>query len=407
MTPRLLDLTRLVSRLGRPALTGVDRVERAWAEHLLKGDAMQGAPLFALVRNAWGFALLDAAGVRRVLALTDGAPLDPPDLIGRLSRRGDALRARAETEIRRIALARCAVPGLLRLLRRLPAETAYFNMGHSNLTPRMMAALRGPVVVLIHDTIPLDHPEFTRADIPAVFTRKLAAVSARADLVVHSAAATRALTEAHLARLGRVPPGIVAPLGITAAAPGVYHVPGLDPSRRFFVTVGTIEPRKNHALLLAVWAELARRLPPAQLPQLVIAGSRGWRNMAVFQALDSRPAGVIEVAGLGDAALSGLIHASQGLLFPSHVEGFGLPPMEAASLGAPVCVSDLPVLREMLGDYPVYLKPTDVYSWLETIERLSGVERLTDKGVGGKGTMTRRWIAPTWDAHFNAVLNIV
>ena len=402
----LLDLTRLVSRLGREALTGVDRVELAWAEYLLKGEGRAAAPLFALVRTAWGFALLDRRGVAEVVAVAQGAPLGQADLIGWISRRHDPLRGRAEALVRRCAVTRCAVPGLRRMLRRLPGGTVYLNMGHANLTPRVMAAQRGPRLVLIHDVIPLDHPEFTRPGIPAVFARKLAAAG-QADLIVHTAQATRAATEAQMARLGRVPPGLVAPLGVRVAAPGPFDIPGLDRRRPWFVTVGTIEPRKNHALLLDVWQGLTARLPEGRMPQLVIAGSRGWRNAAVFARLDASPPHVIEVAGLSDTALAGVLAQSKGLLFPSHAEGFGLPPLEAAGLGVPLVVADLPVLRELLGDLPVYLRGTDVYSWMETIERVSHSHSGEVSGVMGQAEGAGLGVVPEWDAHFNAVLSFV
>ena len=402
----LLDLTRLVSRLGRAALTGVDRVELAWAERLLEGEVREGIPLFALVRTAWGFCLLDRRGVEKVLAVTRGAPLDRADLAGRLSRRSDPLRARAEAMARRESVTRCIVPGLARMLRRLPRGTVYFNMGHANLTPRVMAAQVGPRVVLIHDTIPLDHPEFTRPGIPQVFARKLAA-AAQSDLIVHTAHATRRLTEAQMAQHGPLPAGVVAPLGVGLPAAGPFDLPGLDRSRPFFVTVGTIEPRKNHALLLDVWQALAARLPADAMPQLVIAGSRGWLNRDVFARLDARPPHMIEAPGLPDPALAGLLQASQGLLFPTLAEGFGLPPLEAAALGVPLIVSDLPVLRETLGDLAVYLSPTDVYSWMETIKQAAGGAPGRGDGMSGQADTDGGRALPDWTAHFNTVLNFL
>ena len=406
---RLLDLTRLVSRLGRGPLTGVDRVELAWLDHLIEGEAHSGLPLFALVRMADGFALLDGPGARAVAALARGADLPAADLRGRLGRRRDPLRARAETAVRRLARAQTPMPLLgWMLARHVPPDTPYFNVGHANLTPQVLGAMRGQVVVLVHDTIPLDYPQFTRPDIPMVFGRKMAAVSGRADLVVHSTAAARQATERHFVRMGRVPPAVVAPLGVDVPAPGRFpDLPGLDPRRPWFLAIGTIEPRKNHALLLDVWEQLATRLAPNQMPQLVIAGSRGWRNEAVFRRLDARPPHVIEVADLPDPALAALLYRSHGLLFPSHAEGFGLPPVEAAALGVPAYLSDLPVFHEVLGDYPVYLPVDAVYSWVETIAAvLAGGERANspDGGVGG---MKPALALPSWDTHFNAVLRNV
>ena len=208
---RLLDLTRLVSRQGRGPLTGVDRVEFAYlSEFLSRAD-----PVFGLVRTRYGFALLDRAGMDRLRGRLMGGAAGKADLLGRLSWPRDPLRAVAEADVRRRALARGAVPLLNRVLRRLPSGVHYFNVGHANLTDRVMRAVKGTggrVAVLVHDTIPLDHPEFSRPGIPQVFRRKLAVVSRHADLVIHTTADARQKTEAHLTRLGRCPAAMVVPL---------------------------------------------------------------------------------------------------------------------------------------------------------------------------------------------------
>jgi glycosyltransferase involved in cell wall biosynthesis len=140
-----------------------------------------------------------------------------------------------------------------------------------------------------------------------------------------------------------------------------------------------IEPRKNHTLLLDLWDRLEARFGAETAPQLAIVGRRGWRNADVFARLDARrgQAGAVrEYNDLSDAAVQGLLAASAGLLFPTHAEGFGLPAAEAARLGVPVVCSDLPVFREILGNYPVYLSPMDGYGWEKAVMMLaSGLVR--------------------------------
>lgn len=392
VTARLLDLTRLVSRLGRGPLTGVDRVEAAYLQELLGRET----PLFALVRTAAGHLLLDRAGAQAVAALVAGAPLGPIDLLSRMTNRRDPQRGRAEATVRRLAIARAPGPFLGHLLRRLPAGTSYLNTGHANLSDRTLSALHRHVRigVLLHDTIPLDHPDYSRPDTVASFRRKIAAVSAHADLVIHTAKASRALTEPHLHRAGRVPPGIVAHLGVPPPQRAALPV-DLQPVAPYFVALGTVEPRKNHALLLRVWNEMARTGSP---PALWVIGARGWARPDLFDQLAATP-GVRLVSGLADGAVTTLLEGASALLFPSLAEGFGLPPIEAAALGTPVIASDLPVIRELLGDYPIYLDPTDSYSWLETINRLN----TSDVSTREQTAIT----PPLWDDHFNTVLNFL
>lgn len=404
---RLLDLTRLVSRLGKGQATGVDRVEAAYLARLLAMDA----PSFGLIRTKIGHILLDRAGMAGVQALLSGHPLPRADLLSRLLRRRDPLLARAETAARQLALARArALSPLLR--RHLPAGFSYLNTGHANLGAATLCAVTqagGRSAVLIHDTIPLDHPEYTRADTIPVFATKLAATAAHADLVIHSATATRAQTESHLARLGRIPPGVTAHLGL----PPLHPASTPPQTHPYFIALGTIEPRKNHAFLLDLWEELATRLPAADMPHLMIIGRRGWADPALLARLDSHPLRnicIFERPNLPDDQLATYLAHARALLFPSHVEGFGLPPLEAASLGVAVIMPPLPIYRETLGDYPVYAALEDSYSWLETIIRLKdGIQGQAGRGQAGRGRGTRGTQAvtlPQWSDHFNTVLSL-
>jgi len=282
------------------------------------------------------------------------------------------------------------------LRRKVPCGAVYLNTGHTNLSPRMMRALHAVpglrIVVLLHDTIPLDHPEYTRPGQISGFRAKMAAVSAHADLIVHTAHATRAATEAQLSCLGRVPPGLVAPLGVAVPPPDQGALPpGLDLSAPWFVTVGTIEPRKNHTLLLDVWEAMAAQGP---VPRLFILGNRGWADPALLARLDRGVPGITVLSGLCDGAMMALVAGARAMLFPSHVEGFGLPPFEAASLGTPVISTPLPVIHEGLGDYPVYAGASDSYSWMETILALNAHE-----------SRMKNIEPPSWTDHFRIVLN--
>ena len=393
-TARLLDLTRLVSRLGRGPLTGIDRVELAYLTRFLEGDP----PVFGLIRSAAGFLLLDHAGCDGLARLARGeGALPAADLISWLLHRKDRLRARAETAARRLAMARAARPGLARLLRHMPTGAAYYNVGHTNLSARDLGRIKAAglrITVMIHDTIPLDHPEFARPDTVPVFRRKLASVAAHADRLIHLTEATRQKTEAQLARLGRVPPGLVAPLGVEVPEPGPLPA-GLVPVSPYFVTLGTIEPRKNHALLLDVWARL-----PKPAPQLFILGNRGWAGPELIARLDALPKDgpVQERNGLADSAVATLIAGAAALLAPSRAEGFGLPPVEAACLGTAVIATDLPVTRELLGNKAVYLPPDDIYSWMETI-----IGQATNARTDQTKTAPPSF---AWADHFNAALSL-
>ncbi|MDE3028246.1 MAG: glycosyltransferase [Paracoccaceae bacterium] len=404
---RLLDLTRLVSRAGKEALTGVDRVELAYLRTLLD----RPIPLFALVRTTLGFALLDRKGAAALLPrLTRDTPWGRADLLGRLSQRHAPGRAQAESDLRRLCIARARPRGLARMLvRHLPAGTAYINVGHANLSGVVFAAVKtladARITVLIHDTIPLDYPAYSAPGVPAAFADRLARVGAAADLVVYNSAQSRRDAERHFARWGRVPPGLVAYLGVDLPIPDLAALPQDLPPRPYFVTLGTIEPRKNHALLLDLWDDMLRDPPPGGCPGLLILGRRGWNNADVFRRLDALgPTSPIrEIAGLNDSAVAAALANSAGLLFPSLAEGFGLPPLEAAALGVPTICNNLEIYQEILGNYPVYAPVNDRYLWHAALGDLT-------KKAGRQSGMTAhdrtRLLVPNWADHFGPVLGL-
>lgn len=385
-TARLLDLSRLASRLGRGPLTGVDRVEQAYLTEFLAQDA----PVFGLVRTALGFLLLDREGMK---ALRDSrVDLDSIDLPSRLAWRRNPLRGRAETGLRRLALARSLRGGLARMLRRhVPGKVHYFNVGHADLDLKTLGQIRQVVAsvnVLLHDTIPLDFPELCRVGTAVSFLGKMRAIATSADVVIYSTQDARQKAEAHFASLGRVPKAVVAKLGVPRAEPAALN---FTPQQPYFVCLGTIEPRKNHALLLDIWERL-----PAPAPSLYIIGGRGWASAALLARLDALPEdGPVKiVSGLGDGEVATLLQGARALLFPSHAEGFGIPALEAAALGTPLILSNLAVFKEILPHSAVYLEPEDSYSWQETIARRA-VQVCEDR---------ISFVAPSWAEHFNKVL---
>jgi glycosyltransferase involved in cell wall biosynthesis len=401
---RLLDLSRLVSRAGRLP-TGIDRVEIAY----LRAFLAETVPVFGLVRTAWGFLLLDASGCQALLdRVTGRVPWGPSDLLSRLRRSLPPIRQRAESDLRRIALARCLPLGLQGMLaRQLPRGTAYVNVGHTNLTQRVLSALdqglNASITVMIHDTIPLDFPQYQRPGTVDRFRGMLKRVQRHATLILCNSACTRTDVVRHLSPHGPMPETLVAWLGVEAMIPDpIMSWPdGFDLNRPYFVTIGTIEPRKNHIFLLDLWAEMATDLAPEQMPQLVICGARGWNNVETFARLDSDPAigiHVFEAPEMSDGQIATLLQGSCGALFPSHAEGFGLPPVEALALGVPVICNKLEIYTEILGDYPVYANVTERYSWRQEIERLA------NSRVQGQATGSG-FQAPDWQSHFNAVLS--
>lgn len=392
----LLDLTRTLRRAGRVA-TGVDRVEHAYLAHFAECNL----PCFGIARTAYGYVLLDKAGIQAMLArITGQSPWGAATLLSKLAPKRSKEVQRAESDLRRFAVDRCIRARLPRMLRaQLPAGFAYYNVGHSNLTVRMFDAVTaagGTINPMIHDVIPLEYPQFQRDCAVVSFQAKMERVSVHAHRIIFNSHDTKRRAENVFAQMGRVPPCVVAHLGgIRPIADAAQLPPGLPPQCPYFVTLGTIEPRKNHSFLLDIWDQMGPDAPP-----LIICGGRGWNNGAVFRRLDALdPSGpVSEYAGLNDAAIGALIQNSAGVLFPSHAEGYGLPQVESLQLGARVLCNNLPVFREILGEEADYHSVSDSSLWLSKVKEWEK----SQPGAQGK----RRFEGPQWRDHFKIVLSL-
>ena len=125
---------------------------------------------------------------------------------------------------------------------------------------------------------------------------------------------------------------------------------GLD--RRYVVSVGTLEPRKNLPTLLRAFDRLRAHAgtPTADL-DLVVIGGRGWRDGELRAEIASRLAsGRLHILGyVPENDLVALYGGAEVLAYPSHFEGFGLPVVEAMACGTPVVATDVPALREVAG----------------------------------------------------------
>lgn len=152
---------------------------------------------------------------------------------------------------------------------------------------------------------------------------------------------------------------------------GADHVPQTrlaNPlaDRPFALTVGTIEPRKNHQALLAAWRQL-----PEPRPLLVVVGAVGWACDEIIRDLEAA-----EQEGLvqwrrhcSDEDLWALLQHAQLLAYPSLWEGFGFPPLEAMALGVPVVAHHSEPLRELSDDALTLTDATVIEGLAAALER--------------------------------------
>lgn len=372
--PLLLDVTRLVWRRWKGRLpTGIDRVALAYLEHF--GPRSQ-----AVIQHDRFRRILDRSASQQLFAL--------------LASPGRSFK-------------RQLAAGLLRNVAHLKADgrgRIYLNVGHTGLNAAgfraWIQATNVRPIFLVHDLIPVTHPQFARPGENLRHRERMrTALSTGAGIIGNSQATLDELSRFAMIERLEMPPVLAAKLGIDVPRTRMCADPAAPPS---FVSLGTIEARKNHQLLLNIWSRLRARFGD-QAPRLLIIGQRGWEADEVFQRLDEDETLrglVVELGRCSDEAVTEHLRAARALLFPSFAEGYGLPLVEALAVGLPAIASDLPVFRELCDAIPDYLDPHDQPAWETAI-----LDYARPDSVRRREQVRRMegFVAPSWADHFAAV----
>jgi glycosyltransferase involved in cell wall biosynthesis len=391
----ILDLSRLLSRVFHATPTGVDRCEMAYARGLLA--AVPDRLSFAAVHPTGLYGRIPRDAVVRFLDATE-----------------DRWDHRGYSSV--WDMHRFATNALLSLRPRAyrrnlsGARSFYLQASPNNLTkPAVIARILkrecARFICLLHDLIPLQYPEYAREGGAAEHHIRVRTILDYADGVMCNSQATLNALKPWMELVGRHPSTVVAHLGTHLHRSAEPVKPNSD--RPYFICIGTIEPRKNHLLLLNLWRRMAEQRGASKIPRLIIIGRRGWENEQIVDMLDRCPTlkGCVEEEGrLSDREVAALLPGARALLMPSFAEGYGMPVTEALSLGVPVICSDLPALREAGGSAPLFLDPLNGPAWLEAIQTLEDGESDISREIADR---IAGWRAPTWDDHIAILLKLI
>ncbi len=248
-----------------------------------------------------------------------------------------------------------------------------------------------PFVLTIHDLsivrLPGSHPARRLGIVPFMLW-----AARRARLVIVPSVATAD----EVRKLLRVPHHRIAVIPLAPRVPlteitdaGVLDRLDLR-ENEYVLALGTIEPRKNHAGLLAAFEAVAAMMPDLRL---VFVGGDGWREGRFRRALErSRVRDRVVLAGhQPDAALSALLASCAAMAYPSVYEGFGLPILEAMAAGVPVVTSRASSMIEVAGGAAILVDPLDVASIADGI--LEALQRRDELAAAGRArAATRTWL---------------
>jgi glycosyltransferase involved in cell wall biosynthesis len=391
--PIIYDMLRLMLAPFSPTPRGIDRIDFGYAKYL---HSDWPAPFMGLAPTPWGMRCFDRNKLSHGIARTDQLWLETQDretdpvysdikafLSGSVRDAAHHTKPNAALSTSRELLAfidlMLAGPWSFGLsARNVPKDSIYLNIGHYGLSvPLFLNWLKARPdvrkVFLLHDIIPLEVPHLVAPSTVRAHQSVMEAVIAHADALIVPSEATKQSTLTELRKRGvREMPihALGLPMNEAFITPQDPD-PALS-ARPYFVICGAIETRKNHKLLFDIWQKLVQARG-AKAPALIVAGPPGFQGQEIVNDLASRDdlKGSVHLAhGLSTSALRSLMASAEGLLMPSFTEGFGLPPVEALTLGTPAIVSNIDAHKEVTGEYGLWLDPHDERSWLDTITGL-------------------------------------
>lgn len=236
--------------------------------------------------------------------------------------------------------------------------------------------------VLLHDFIPIDYPQFCNEKFNEDFSRFIPKILKSSDFVICISDYTKERLFYFLEKENIKNVKVFknySGFKLDLASNKNLIRPDLAFMKMVYISVGTIEPRKNHAYLLDAF-DLAWQY--GLNPVLCIIGKYGWKSEQLVERILTHPEygkRLFWFSDLNDNELLYVYQHARACVYPSIVEGFGLPLIEALSLKCPVLASDIPVFHEVGGKYCHYFSlesPSFLYELIINVEKNGQLDNL-------------------------------
>lgn len=249
---------------------------------------------------------------------------------------------------------------LLSGIPRLSEKLEAFDIIHCThpMSPFFRKSKRPKLVMTVHDLIPLIYPQYFTRSNRLGFERIVPLQLRNFDHFIADSDSTKKDVE----RIWRIDPDRVTRVHLASSMPvDDGSSTCAPPDEPYFLALGTLEPRKNLGSVIEAFIALKQRQPDS-LVKLKMVGGQGWKSESVQQLLKEHERDVQWLGRVPDEDIPPLYRNAIALVYPSLYEGFGLPILEAMSLGCPAITSHISSLPEVGGDAAIYVNPKDVSS---------------------------------------------
>ncbi len=286
-----------------------------------------------------------------------------------------------------------------------PGDVLLLLDGYWTYPSMDLAAIRrtgARIGMVVYDLTPIKYPQYHTAELTRCFVSRLREVIPHSDFFVSISRTVRDEVREYVQRefperafpdeaFGWFPLGVKLDMARTLARvrPGLHSV--FCGGAPVYLCVGTVEPRKNHKAILDAFDQLWRQSPEVRL---CLVGRHGWMADEIGMRIKRHARygqQLFWFQELGDSELDYCYRRSKSLLYASFAEGFGLPIAESLQYGLPVIASDIPVHREVGGEFCAYFDPHRPEALAELV---AGIE-------AGRGLpVTRRpeeYLATDWE----------
>lgn len=365
-----IDATRFVHRLNENIATGIDRVDIENAQLIISHYEKKSFNVRLVYKHNSEFILINNKIGQQLINY-----LYNKWIKGESYRKPNLTRGTLESSCSSMDLVNGIIRTNEQFLKSGSIGSIYYNASHHGLDDEnalilLKTNLNCTIIVYIHDIIPVTHPQYVRFPDYKKHAKRIRNSLRLADAIIGNSKSTiDSIKKFHAENCTfRVdnPAYYINRIGVDEKL--FENKERIKPLDDYFTIIGTIEPRKNHILLLNIWEKLTSSL--SKVPKLVIIGKRGWNNESVFNYLDNNDSirkNVVEINGLTDGDVHDFLYYSHALLYPSFAEGWGMPVAEALTIQKKVICSNIPALLESGQGIPKYIDPIDGMEWYRSI----------------------------------------